>query len=234
LTTLHLINRNLHNNKPQAVTTSHPPPYIPVNFNSDINTAQTIIQNHPFASLITAHKGDVFVTQIPFLLKKEDAQYTLIGHMARANPHSAALLEETDAVQATVQFTGINGYISPAWYAVNTGVPTWNYETVQVRGTIHLIQNLVQTEAVVKSLIDAFDAQADLVKQAWADSAAAAQAAQLNAILAFEIRIDALYPKTKLSQNRPLVDRQRVIQQLENGSRSDASLAHAMSKALPN
>jgi transcriptional regulator len=175
------------------------------------------------------HSGEAFVTQIPMVLIDSN---TLIGHMARANPHSAALLAEASPIQATMQFTGVNGYISPAWYVVNTGVPTWNYETVQAGGVVKLIDGSAQTEAVVKALIDAFDTQPEQVKQAWADSPPQAQAAQLGAILAFEIHLAETDAKTKLSQNRPAADRPRIVAALEAGSDNDKRMAAAIRKTL--
>ncbi len=169
------------------------------------------------------------MTQIPMVFADE---HTLIGHMARMNPHCAALLAETAPIQATMQFTGVNGYISPAWYAVNTGVPTWNYETVQARGVVKLINGLPQTETVVKALIDTFDTQAYLVKQAWADSPQKAQAAQLGAILAFEVHLSECMAKTKLSQNRPQVDRPKIVAALEAGTDNDRLMAAAVRKAM--
>ncbi len=210
--------------------------YIPSHFSINALAAHTIIAANPFATFITMHGGEVFATQIPMLLRSDGV---LIGHMARANPHSAALLVQSSPVPTTLQFTGVNGYISPSWYTVNTGVPTWNYETVQIRGTVKILQGAKQTEAVVKALIDGFDVNPTLVKQAWADSPAAAQTAQLSAILAFEVHITQLEGKAKLSQNRPLADRHRVIAALEHstGDTSKAynngQMAHAIRVALP-
>jgi transcriptional regulator len=205
------------------------PAYIPAHFATSDTAARALIAAHPFATFITVHGGEVFATQIPLIYR--DA-HTLIGHMARANPHSSALLAQTMAIEATLQFTGVNGYISPAWYGVNTGVPTWNYETVQARGAVKLIDGLPQTEAVVKALIEAFDTQPALVKQAWADSPPRAQAAQLGAILAFEIALSHVQAKTKLSQNRPIDDRHRVIAALEQGCANDVRMAAAVRSAL--
>lgn len=203
--------------------------YIPSAFTATDATAKRIMATHPFATFITVHGGEPFVTQIPIVFRDE---HTLIGHMARANPHSAALLAETAPIQAVMQFTGVNGYISPAWYAMNTGVPTWNYETVQARGTVKLIEGLPSTEAVVKALITAFDTQAELVKQAWADSPKKAQAAQLGAILAFEVQLRECMAKTKLSQNRPQLDRPRIVAALEAATDNDRLMAAAVRKAI--
>ncbi len=207
-----------------------PSTYLPAPFVASGATAKAIIATHPFATFITVHGGEAFVTQIPMVFRDE---HTLIGHMARANPHSAALLAEAAPIQATMQFTGVNGYISPAWYVVNTGVPTWNYETVQARGTVKLIEGLPQTEAVVKALIERFDTQPELVKQAWADSPQKAQAAQLGAILAFEVSLSECIAKTKLSQNRPLADRPRIVAALKAGNDNDKRMAMAVQQALP-
>jgi transcriptional regulator len=204
-------------------------PYTPSHFAASDSTARSLMAAHPFASFITLHCGEVFVTQIPLILRD---QHTLIGHMARANPHSAALLAESAPIHTTLQFTGVNGYISPAWYAVNTGVPTWNYETVQVHGVVRLMDDLRQTEAVVKALIDVFDPQPALVKQAWADSPQSAQKAQLSAILAFEISLSDVHAKTKLSQNRPPIDHPRIIAALQAGSDNDRLMASAVRRAL--
>jgi transcriptional regulator len=97
---------------------------------------------------------------------------------------------------------------------------------------VALISGLPQTEAVVKALIDAFDTQPERVKQAWADSPPKAQAAQLGAILAFEIVLTDMQAKTKLSQNRPVEDRHRVVAALEQGSANDVLVAAAVRKAL--
>jgi transcriptional regulator len=200
-------------------------PYIPAAFAASSLKAKEIVRAHPFATFISVHGGEAYVTQIPMVFRNET---TLIGHMARANPHSAALLAETLPIQATMQFTGLNGYISPAWYAVNSGVPTWNYETVQARGTVKLMTDLPATESVVKALIEAFDTQADVVKQAWADLPSKAQDAQLGAILAFEVQLSECHAKTKLSQNRPTGDRPRIIAALEKGSDNDKRMAAAV------
>ncbi len=204
-----------------------PKTYIPSHFAGSADTAKSIMAEFPFASFITVHSGEAFVTQIPMVFRDNN---TLIGHMARANPHSAALLAEASPIQATMQFTGVNGYISPAWYVVNTGVPTWNYETVQARGVVKLIDGSAQTEAVVKALIDAFDTQPERVKQAWADSPPQAQAAQLGAILAFEIHLTEADAKTKLSQNRTVEDRHHIVVALERGTANDLLLAATIHK----
>jgi transcriptional regulator len=199
--------------------------YLPAAFSADSEVAQAVVKAHPFASFVTVHDGAVFLTQIP-LLQINDT--TLIAHMARANPHSAALLAAKQPIAATLQFTGPNCYVSPAWYEKNTGVPTWNYATVQALGSVHLLEGAPATEAVVKQLIEQFDSQADLVKQAWADSPATAQAAQLGAILAFEIRLTSLQAKTKLSQNRPAADQARVRAELAVGTVQAQAVAALM------
>jgi transcriptional regulator len=190
--------------------------YLPKHFASDTAAALALIHAHPFASFITVHAGQVYATQIPIIVAAHRHDTVLIGHMAGANPHAAALLASAasgEAVQATVLFTGDNAYISP---------------TAQAQGAVTLMHDAPSTEAVVKSLIERFDAQADAVKQAWADSPAAAQAAQLGAILAFEIHVTSLQAKLKLSQNRSAQDQANVAAALTAQGGESAAVAARM------
>lgn len=77
----------------------------------------------------------------------------LRGHMARANPHSKALMEGVGAgngkvgTEVTVSFRlEDQHYITPKWYVQTkpeTGkvVPTWNYAAVEVRGVAKLLHD---------------------------------------------------------------------------------------------
>lgn len=199
--------------------------YLPSAFASNLAHAKALMQAYPFASFVTVHDGAAWLTQIPVL---QTADTTFIAHMARANPHSAALLAAAQPIVATLQFTGPNAYVSPAWYEKNTGVPTWNYATVQVQGKVKLLHSAADTEAVVKHLITHFDLQPAQVKQAWADSPAAAQAAQLGAILAFEVEATGVQAKMKLSQNRSAADQASVRTQLALGTVGEQAVAAMM------
>lgn len=140
-------------------------------------TLRHLIRSHPLGVLTTAIPSAsssfplLQSTHIPFLLDIADESSetelgTLRGHMARANPHSKALIEaavtqcnasqpsrsETAptggptklATEVMILFTSpVDHYITPKFYTTtkpSTGkvVPTWNYAAVQVYGTLKL------------------------------------------------------------------------------------------------
>jgi transcriptional regulator len=57
---------------------------------------------------------------------------TLLAHMARANPQSAAIGSDHEAL---VIFQGPHAYISPSWYEDRATAPTWDYVAVHCYGT---------------------------------------------------------------------------------------------------
>lgn len=199
--------------------------YIPPHFSADQQTALALIQAYPFATLSSLHDGQVYLSQIPLIFKDE---HTLIGHLAKANPHSAALLQHAGDISITALFSGPNAYVSPAWYQKNTGIPTWNYANCVVNARLQLLTEPEAKESVVKALIERFDVQAQAVKQAWADLPLASQQAQLGAIVAFELHIQEIQVKHKLSQNRPEHDQVRIAQQLALGTPAEQAIANMM------
>jgi transcriptional regulator len=71
------------------------------------------------------------LSHIPFRLS-EDGAY-LEAHLVRSNP-ILRLLETPQ--KAVIAVSGPDAYISPDWYGVDDQVPTWNYITVHLRGTL--------------------------------------------------------------------------------------------------
>jgi transcriptional regulator len=48
-----------------------------------------------------------------------------------------------------IVFEGPHGYISPSWYQRTPAAPTYNYLTVQVRGSVEVLSDPKQALAVV-------------------------------------------------------------------------------------
>ena len=108
--------------------------YIPKSFQvTDPEVLAAFIRAHSFATLVSAVDGTPFATHLPLLLD----QGTLLGHVARANPHWQAFDGQREALAI---FHGPHAYISPTWYATGPAVPTWNYAAVHVYGAPRLIE----------------------------------------------------------------------------------------------
>jgi transcriptional regulator len=204
--------------------------YVPTHFSeADQARIATLMAQHGFVTLVSVVDGEPVVTHAP--VQHDPARNVLIGHMARANPHSKALV---DGAIVTAIFHGPHAYVSPAWYA-NPGVPTWNYASVHVKGTIRMQDTLDAKWDIVKNL----SAQYETGSGAGTSKIWDAEAHKdrfwklLEMIVGFEVAITDIQAKFKLSQNRDFRDQQNVIANLEKAANSEArGVAALMSENL--
>ena len=185
--------------------------YLPKHFNeTDQARIEALIRDFGFATLITTTPNGALVTHAPIQL--DSARNVLVGHIARANPHSAAL---QDGAQLLAVFHGPHSYISPTWYIDENekvpNVPTWNYAAVHVTGTVTRIDDDTAKWKIVKELATQYEGDSD---SAWDPRGLAAHASKLSAIVGFEIAITSVEAKLKLSQNRSVQDQENVIAKL--------------------
>ncbi len=205
--------------------------YIPTHF-ADPNTAKAaeIIKAHPFAILMTPSSSAATpeVTHLPLLLKDTPSGPRLIGHVARANPHWKMFDGKAPAVAI---FSGPDAYVSPTWYDTPQMVPTWNYAAVHVHGCPMAMDDLTAAHAVLADLVTAFES---LETGNWSMDRLSEERIQrqLKAIVAFEMPLDTIESKLKLSQNRSAADIDGVTRALANSPREgDRETARMMREA---
>ena len=190
--------------------------HIPKHFaEHDHTRLQALVRAHNFATLVSAHQGEIQVSHLPFLL---DAEGTMLrAHMARANPQWRTFSPEREVL---VIFHGPHHYVSPAWYAAHPSVPTWNYAMVHAQGRPTLIEDRERLAVLVRELVTRHEAASP---EPWKmDLPPDYQDKMLSAIVGFEIEITRLDGKFKLSQNRPGGDQPLVIEALERLGSDDA------------
>ncbi len=192
--------------------------YIPNHFNeADQARITTLIHDFGFATLISTTTDGALVTHAPVQLDSD--RRVLIGHMARANPHSAALQNGTSLLAI---FHGPHSYISPTWYADENprvlNVPTWNYVAVHVTGAVTLIDDASAKWKIVRDLAVQYEAGS---ATPWDSRGLDAHMDKLGAIVGFEVMITKIEAKLKLSQNRSVADRQNVIARLTASDSSE-------------
>ena len=136
-----------------------------------------------------------------------DGLGSLVGHVARANRQWSRPCPE---VEALAIFTGPNAYVSPNWYPskVEHGkvVPTWNYETVHIRGHF-VVHDEHRVEAFARDSIDG--AARVAIRRCRGRSPMRPPdyiETMLKAIVGIELQITSIQAKRKLSQNRPEAD----------------------------
>lgn len=185
--------------------------YVPPHFAEDrVDVLQDAMRRTGLANLVTLGPDGLMASPLPLMLDDGDGPHgTLYGHLAKANPQWRV----TPTVDALAIFMGPDAYVSPGWYETKrqTGkvVPTWNYITVHASGPVSFFEDTTELLDVVTRLTQRHEAGRT---EPWAvgDAPAPFVASQLKGIVGFRMPIRALQGKWKLSQNRPLADRQGV------------------------
>jgi transcriptional regulator len=198
--------------------------YVPAAFRmDDVSELARFVEEHAFAVLVSAQRGDCVATHVPFLIERDGDATILRAHMARANPQWRAW----GASEVLVVFSGPHAYVSPRWYESRDSVPTWNYMTVHAYGTPRLVEDRERVLDLVTALSRRYEGDA---RDAWdvRELSPERLEAFLDAIVAFDIAVTRLEASYKLSQNRTAADRRGAIAALRR--EGSGSLADAMER----
>jgi transcriptional regulator len=185
--------------------------YIPrANQEDRIPVLHKLMEDQPFASLITMGSSGLFASHIPMMLEQNGAKGQLRGHISRANTQWR---DYTPSVEALAIFSGPQHYITPNWYPEKreTGkvVPTWNYVVVHAYGYLKIVQDSEWLLAHLATLTSVHE-QGSPVPWKIGDAPKDYIDALLKGIVGLEITIERLEGKWKVSQNRSEQDRDGV------------------------
>lgn len=188
--------------------------YIP-SFNKFEDKLEAIrfMQRYSFATIVSVKNGLPVATHLPFLVKQVDDKVILSSHFAKANPQSADIIN----TKALVIFTEPHAYISPKLYEKEESVPTWNYLAVHAYGKCVLLDGEENKATLLKETIKYYDAE--YLKQ-WDSLPDKYKQNMMKGIVAFEIVVDDLQAKAKLSQNRTEKERENIINELDTAPNS--------------
>ncbi len=201
--------------------------YLPKIYKSeDRELMKQIISESGFAMLISA-KEKLWATHSMFILNEAEEDFYLETHVSRAN-HQAKVLDEGDEVLC--DFLGANAYISSSWYD-HVNVSTWNYEAVQIRGTVkamtdhelyrHLQKLTYKYEKQQKCPMFAENIGEEKIRS------------EMKGAFGINIFPTEIHIASKLSQNRDQKNTESIIQNLlTSGSHSDKTMALKMKQNL--
>jgi transcriptional regulator len=182
--------------------------YVPAHFAPGDDAVHELLTNHGAADLVTATPDGLVATMLPFVYDRD--QPSLLGHVARNNDH----WRRPVIGEALVIARGPDSYISPSWYASKAEhgrvVPTWNYLTAHVYGTLTVHDDPDWVAGLVRRLTEHHEAGRP---RPWTvdDAPEKFFRGQLRAIVGIEVAITRIEAKFKLSQNRPAADIDGVI-----------------------
>ncbi len=178
------------------------------------------IENNGFGMLVSAgdNSEDMpFVSPLPMMI--DDG--VLYGHLARINPHWR-LFDGKRVAQAI--FSGPHGYVSPRWFPDPAkAVPTWNYVLARVTGCPEVLEDEARISTLMRRLSQQYEGEGG-----WSPDQTDPDfmAGMRRGIIAFEMRIEGVDGKAKLSQNKNPDIAAEIADRLEAGGNSD--LAQAM------
>ncbi len=185
------------------------------------------IQQNNFATLVSCDQQIPVATHLPLeLMQTASGEKFLHGHMARANKHWLTFNSENEVLAI---FSGPHTYVSARWYN-DVNVPTLNYMVAHVYGKPRLVTDHDELYAMLKQLVDRYEAHAvtdkpyklETLPQDFLEK-------EMRGIVGFQIKINRIEAKFKLSQNRRQPDYDNVIAELQ---KSDDSNALAVAQAM--
>lgn len=186
--------------------------HIPSSFKEEnLEILLKIMRENAFATLVTTdNNGLPVATTLPFLIEQDGDKVKLLAHFAKSNPQWEHLNNNKTVL---VIFNGPHCYISPSWYK-DSGVPTWNYVSVHVYGTVRLFDKNSTTAELIEKLSFKYEQPQ---KNPWKANGNYPEKI-LNAIKGFEITVQDFQGKVKIGQNKSRDDLIGVLEALSNAS----------------
>jgi transcriptional regulator len=167
--------------------------------------------------------GAGLATHLPLVVIDEGPHGLLQGHFALANRHWQSLAGR----DTLVVFPGPHSYVSPSLYEESLAVPTWNYIAIHAYGTLTLIDNDAEKEALLAGLIATHE---PAYAEQWRSLPDGYRRTMLAGIMGFRIPIARIEGKFKLSQNRSERERRSVQSAQAAGNADQRALAAWMTR----
>jgi transcriptional regulator len=185
--------------------------YIPGQFRmEDRGELLAFMRANAFALVVSGTGDAPLATHLPLTIAEEGERVLIRGHFARANPQWRAL----DDRQTLVVFSGPHGYVSPVHYERRESVPTWNYLAVHARGQARTVSSETDRSRLESLLEELIGANEPAYLEQWRDLGERYREGMLWGIVGFELTVEHLEGKAKLSQNRTAGEQQRVARAL--------------------
>jgi len=200
--------------------------------------ALAIIEQHPWALLVSNGDNGPLATNLPLLIEnpgesvsdlpdKPESSLVLVGHLARSNEHARHLANSRTPFLAI--FEGPWSYVTASWYPGRDMPSTYYYTAVHCYGTIEL-QDEPALDASVENLTQHMESK---YPDGWRTDEIPREAItrRLAAIVGFRMHVTRVEAKFKLGQDEPIRDALAVAEALEvHDAAEDRALAGLIRK----
>lgn len=177
------------------------------------------------ALAVNADAGPV-MSHIPFLISDDAKSVDL--HLVRSNPICRMV-----PIATVIAVTGPDAYISPDWYDTDDQVPTWNYVSVHLRGTLRALPPESMRDMLERQSA-AYEAQLTN-KQPWTidKMSEGVPERMMRMILPFRLEIKSIDGTWKLNQNKDDAARLAASEKVETGLGSELAAMAALMRQPP-
>jgi len=199
--------------------------YIPKsNILTDKHEAIDFIKKFSFGAIITSKDNIPVATHLPFLVELRNDKIVLTSHFAKANEQWKDIEEK----KVLIIFSEPHAYISPSNYEKELNVPTWNYISIHTYGNGKLITD---SDKIIELLEKTINNYEEFYMKQWNSLPNDYKVNMSKGIVAFEIEVDDLQAKKKLSQNKTETEQRNIINTLSKSDNSnEKSIADYMKK----
>ncbi len=183
------------------------------------------MRHNNFPALVTGLGGSLHASHLPTMIHEAGDKIVIDMHMAHNNQQWHEFFDE----EVLVIFTGPHGYVSPRWYEDTERVPTWNYTAVHAYGVPKIIEERAAKYASQRRLVEHMDPQwlpkFDALSEKYVTG-------MLNGIVNFQIPVNRIETRWKLSQNRGRGEMERIAAALVEAG--DTALAKLHREHFPD
>lgn len=188
--------------------------YIPSSFKFEQYAEQiSFMKRYSFATIITYDGTLPLATHLPMIIDERADGLYLLSHFSSVNQQTHHLQNQ----ESLVIFTEPHAYISPKHYDKVQSVPTWDYITLHVYGSIQILPTEEQKISILEKTIEFYEK--DYMEQ-WLSLSEKYKKGMMQGIVAFEMKVNSIQGQKKLSQNKTTEERNRIIHTLEQSENS--------------
>jgi len=192
---------------------------------TDERVVRTLIEENPWATIVSQHDGEIVASHYPVLLEEGGEGLTVVTHVGRPDERQHRFGES----EMLLIVAGPHGYISPSWYTENdTPAPTWNFSVAHCYGTPQVL-DADENLAVLTRLVEHFERHVEAPVHL--DQEFGARLAR--GTVGIRLPIARFVCKVKMSQDKEPQSQQNVLAALRgSGPYRHPELADDMERAL--
>lgn len=200
---------------------------LPYHKERDPEVVKAFIAQYPFAFLAGCDtENRPVATQVPLFLEQDSDRQILRGHIMKGNDHHRAFMRNENVLAV---FSGHHTYVSATWYSDPHLPSTWNYMSVQIKGTIRFLGDEALADILRKTSLH-FEDYNENSTTLFDNVSEEFKRRVMRMIVAFEIEVKNIDTVFKLSQDRDLASYKNIIKKLREQDESGKVIAAEMEK----